>query len=782
MRPWSILAGLMLCLLGSSCSLQRTLPEGEYLYTGAKIKVVPTEKGFATTKLSASYAGLLKQPKPNGKFLGLRWGLRLHNLFHSERGNKFWAWCQRKLGKPPVIYQRQVTEQTQQILANRAFNQGFFEVQVKAEVKQKKRKASVLYLVSVRPPHRISALRNAVSDSVIHRSIDAIQDSSLLRPGEAYQLDLLKRERERITTALRRRGHYLFRSDYLKFRADTLGGGREVQLELVLKPNVDSTHLPRQTIRQIVVYPDLDFDKNRPQARDTLQYDGLTILSSRELLRPAALREAILLRAGQYYSTTDHRATLERLSFLQTYQFVEVQFEAAPQSDSLLDVRIKLRPRQLKTVEGSVGGSLSAGLYAGPEITATYLDRNLFRGAERLRVSFNGQYNFPLVANIASRVQQEIQLALSKPGLIVPFRKRAWPKALVGQTKASFSYSIDRISIPLNGTEDFLREENFTELLAGLRTDPNFAPAVTFNTFDWKLSYLWRRRPAIQHELTPISVVWQAPQYQVDELRRLLVQIFLLDEVAAEDGFFLSLEPMLLYQPAYVYLFDSRLKQWQTHNFYYRGRMAFAANRLLNRDSNIVRANDESQFLQWENDWRYFWRPSAKHTLAGRLAAQFSFPLGEELLLPFFDLYAVGGPNSIRAFPPRRVGPGSVEPTDQTFFFSGTGDLLLEGSLEWRPRISSLLELGFFVDAGNVWLFRGGTRNDELATFRLEDFYRQLAVGTGFGLRFDFQVLLLRTDFGFPLTRPWLPQGQRWVGDRLQLRDAVFNLAFGYAF
>ena len=163
-------------------------------------------------------------------------------------------------------------------------------------------------------------------------------------------------------------------------------------------------------------------------------------------------------------------------------------------------------------------------------------------------------------------------------------------------------------------------------------------------------------------------------------------------------------------------------------------------------------------------------------------SSKFSFPLRNEVLLPFFDLYSVGGPNSIRAFQPRRVGPGSVEPSDQTFFFTGTGDILLEGSLEWRPKINSLVELGFFVDAGNVWLFNGGLRNNDATTFRLDSFYKQLALGAGFGLRFDLEVLLLRLDLGFPMTQPWLPEGQRWVGNKVQFNDAVFNLAFGYSF
>ncbi|MCG8326804.1 MAG: BamA/TamA family outer membrane protein [Chitinophagales bacterium] len=770
---------LSICM---SCSLSRTLPEGEQIYTGAKIKIKKEGKNFSTAELKSTYTSILKTPKPNKKFMGIYWRLRFYNLFHSKKKRKVWMWFQKRLGEPPVIYDEQLTEKTEQLFKNRAFNQGFFNTQVKAVVKKRRRKASVKYHVSVEPPYLLSNLSNGVSDSLIRSQINAIRSTSLLKTGELYKLELLKQERERITTALRQNGHYFFRSSDLKFLADTLNSNHKVGLELVLKENVDSINLLPQTIHRIIVYSDLNFEKKDDLPIDTVEYEGLTIISSRELLRSSTLREAIVLRTGKRYSTNDHRATLQRLSFLQYYQFIDVQFTPSSMSDSLLDVTIKLTPRKVITIEGSIGGSIKAGLYAGPEISLGYLNRNLFRGAEQLRINFSGNYNFPLDVDIASRFEQKATIELSKPGLIIPFKKNRWVEEFIAQTKAAFSFSSDKIKIPLNGTQDFLIEEGFTNLAERLNADTTFAPFIVLDNYDLSLTYQWRYRPEIQHELTPINIVWQAPRYEVEELRRLLIFIFLLSDEDNSEGALLNLEQMFIFKPNYVYRFDSRLKKLRTHNFFYRGKLSVVGNRLLERNSSIVRENAESQFLQWENDWRHYWHFSEKQAFAWRLSTKFSFPFRNEVLLPFFDLYSVGGPNSLRSFQPRQVGPGSVEPSGQTFFFTGTGDILLEGSMEWRPKLTSLLELGFFVDAGNVWLFKGGTRNDDASTFHLDSFYRQLAVGGGFGFRFDFDVLLLRMDLGFPFTKPWLPEGQRWVSDKLQLNDAVFNLAFGYSF
>ena len=152
-------------------------------------------------------------------------------------------------------------------------------------------------------------------------------------------------------------------------------------------------------------------------------------------------------------------------------------------------------------------------------------------------------------------------------------------------------------------------------------------------------------------------------------------------------------------------------------------------------------------------------------------------------------MYEVGGPNSIRAFQPRAVGPGTLPPSNQTFFFTGKGDILIEGNLEWRPKITDLFELGLFFDAGNVWLFKGGLRDSDLATFDFNDFYKELAIGMGIGIRLNFDIMLLRFDFSIPLAKPWLPEGNRWVVDEIALgsrswrrENLLFQFNFGYSF
>jgi outer membrane protein assembly factor BamA len=242
---------------------------------------------------------------------------------------------------------------------------------------------------------------------------------------------------------------------------------------------------------------------------------------------------------------------------------------------------------------------------------------------------------------------------------------------------------------------------------------------------------------------------------------------------------------MLTFKPDYIFLFDSRLERLRRDNYFFRGRLAVASNRVYSSPQGLFDVQDRlSRFVQIESDIRYFSIPNQKNTLALRLLANVSAPLGGEIILPFLDLYTVGGPTSVRAYTLREVGPGGL-PVDSAGlqFFRGRGDIQLETSLEYRYRASSMLELAAFVDAGNVWFFGEDSAGGVEAQFRLERFHRDLAVGAGLGLRFHLSILVLRLDFAAPLADPRLPLGQRWVGNRINsLSDFRFNFAFGYPF
>jgi outer membrane protein insertion porin family len=249
---------------------------------------------------------------------------------------------------------------------------------------------------------------------------------------------------------------------------------------------------------------------------------------------------------------------------------------------------------------------------------------------------------------------------------------------------------------------------------------------------------------------------------------------------------------MLVFQPDYVFQYDSRKIALRRNNYFYRGRFSVAGNYIIKDDLTALDEGELENFItQFENDFRYFYMPRPKHTLAFRFITNVAYPFADKVIFPITDLYSVGGPNSIRAFYPRSLGPGTLDNRTTTQQFSslqGKGDVKIESSLEYRYNVTKYIELALFADAGNVWRINKTAVDDE-TVFNFDTFVDQIALGTGAGLRIDLSYLVFRIDLAFPLIKPWLPEGERWVGNDIRLRDSdwrrenlVLNLAFGYPF
>ena len=764
-----------------SCSIEKTLPEGTYLYRGAKVKIIKPAQEINSKKLAFKSDETIQRPIPNKKKLGILWKLHIYNLFQTKKKKGFASWMQKKLGEPPVIYDDLIQSKTEELLKNKAFNEGFFHAKVSSETKIKKRKLKVLYTLEVNNPYTLQSIENNVSHPFVKEQIEKDRDNSILKVNSSYQLDKLKQERVRILLALKENGYYYFLEEDLKFRADSSINDRKINLELLLKDDVDSSHLVPQSINKITIYI------GNEEKKDTTFYDDIRVLQNDRRIKPQFLRNAISFKAGQKYSITDHKKTIERLTFLQIYKFINIEFIPESNSDTLLNVSITLTPFNRHKVEGALGISLKSQQYLGPEISLGYLNRNTFKGAEKVKFDIRGNYNYPFSANDPSLIEHGISLSLSKPGLVIPFKKNTWTKKLTARTNARFGWEGERINIPLKNLRDILIENELPILIEKLDADSTYSPFIALNVFDFKLEYQWHKKKNIRHQFTPIAFKFQTPKYQEEELRSMLLYLVPQEE-STQDDVLLNLEKMLTLKPSYIFSLNSKDEN-KPLRFSYRNKLAVSVNRLLGGRGFIPREYIESQFFQIEQDFKLYSRFSKKSTLAYHLAFNVSVPFKNQIVLPFTDLYYIGGPNSVRAFAPRTVGPGITPPSQSAFTILGTGDILLESSIEWRHKLTSLFEVGFFLDAGNVWLFGGGTQNNNLAVFRFNDFYKQLAVGTGFGLRFDFSILLIRLDLSIPLVKPWLPEGERWVTKRIALgsstwrkENLAFNFAFGYPF
>ncbi len=780
---------LLILALAASCSTTRTVPEGEYLYTGAEVTVNTPDSTLKTKNLQSQLAREIKQ-RTNRKILGMPIRLWVYNSFGQKSGKKnLGNWIQNTIGEAPKLYDPDATRQIAVNMENQLFNKGFFYPEVKPVLDTTGKKAKVNYEARVLPPYRIDSIQIALDNQFVQAAMRDYAYSEQFTTGKTYQLEVLKQERERISTHLREEGFYYFQPDYLQFVADTMFGERQILLRMEIKEEVEPQFLQPAVIDSIIVFP--DFKYTQTGRKDTIVFQDIVFKYNQLPVNPKVIVNSILVDIGDRYSPTRHRNTLGRLSNLSAYRFVNITYDAPPDHPEKLIMQVYLSESTKHSIEGTAGISWASSNYLGPEVTLTYTNRNTFRGSEKMRIYGRGNFNFPLAGAVNTQNYfEEIKggVEVTRPRIFIPFaEKRKRGNLLRAETNWRLEYERERFRNSLDDPtlQVLIQFFQLTELQEGLARDSTFSPFIAFNTFRFSFGYRWQRQKTIVNELNPLVFEYQPVSFETNDLKTLfqLASAFSGD---LESLFYL--EDMVLYRPEYTFIYDSRLKRKKVHNYFYRGRISPVVNRVLpdNTDDQVIEFFN-NYYVRGENDFRYFLRPgdTDKHTLAFRQVVDITYPLGSDgVFVPFADLYSVGGPNSVRAFRPLDVGPGVTgRDESQVDVLRGKGDIHIEASFEYRYRLTQLFELAAFVDAGNVWLYpRGDQDNDVPGTFRFNKFYQQLAAGTGAGVRLNFGYLVLRLDLAFPINDPARPEGERWVLDNVGFSDANFSLAFGYPF
>ncbi len=759
-------------VFGSGCTGTGRLAEGERLYTGAKIKIKKMDKKWSTKVLKSDLKKAVILPRPNKKILWVRPRLILYYMFKNSREKSFGTFIAYKLGEKPVFYEPNIANRHQELLEERAGNDGYFSVVVDSKAEIKKHKAKIVYQVMVQAARKKIDQINYPSDSsLLTATIAAMQSKSLVKPGAYYQLEDLLAERQRISDTLRNHGWYYFTPDNLLFEADTLHPPGALNLSLRIKPETSARERQRYEVNTISVFPDYDLAKEQAatkKATDTLDLNCPTYVYHHLRTKPSVLNQQIKLRCDRLYSNEAYKSTIYRLLNLNIYKFINIRFDVSPQADSLLDARIYLTPYRPQRVESTVSGIFSAGFYYGARTGVAYSHRNLFGGAEALRLEMNGAYlrtnkdNFAFQDFIVS--DASVRLSLPRFVFLPPKDRRSFSK-----TTFSIRHETNWFKYDL----------------------PELGPfRLSLQRVSGEAGYSWKnqRNGSITQEINPINLGLQFSTINKDLVRQKVIASIPSDTTGTSA----SLLTFLEYKPNYTFSLDERLGPSRRLTHYFRLRLAaqisgYSRNKYLPADYKL--ASPRNFFI--ETDYRQYQKTDARNVLAMRLAVGAGIPLRPGGTIALLDRYIIGGASSVRAFAPRTIGPGAQarDTSNNTLSVSNyTGNLLIESSLEYRISLGRYPELAVFLDAGNIWLTSGPDAT-EASQFRLNRFYRELAVGTGVGLRVNLGFFILRLDVAFPLSKPYLPSGERWVGDQLRFdsnkwrkENLNWNFSFGYPF
>ncbi len=768
---------IALILIFSSCSNTRFLEDGESLYTGADLEIVGDS---ISKKQRQALQSQLEQniiPKPNKSFLGLRPKLYFYNITKEPKNEKgFRHWLKYKVGEKPVLLSDVDIEFNQEILVNYSENKGYFNAKSSADTITKNQKTKVVYELKPQQQYHIHQV-NFPKDSVngIEKEIAQLKDQSLLKVNQPFDLDIIKAERERIDQRLKENGYYYFHPDNIIVKADsTVTTKQEVELFVELKKNTPSIAQQQFTIDKVVVFPDYNLRASRrnqytiPMLQDSLvqyQQGDFYMVSKTNKFKPKVFDRTLYFKSGDIYNRADHNLTLNRLVNLGIFKFVKSEFIISDSTQNKFDAYYYLTPREIQSLRLEVLGRTNSANYGGGEINLNWIHRNLFKGAEQLKTTLFGAFDVqlggPKDANNIFRAG--INSQLSFPRIIAPFKFTS-SSAFVPRTNVQLGYEY------LNRTRLY-----------------------TLHNFTTSFGYLWKENARKEHDLKIMDITLVTPENVTQEFK---------DQIYDAEGNIINptlarvVEKQLIFGPRYTYTYTTTMLP-RTNTIFYKGGLDLSANLTgLISGANVDKGKQKeifnipySQFAKTEHDFRFYHKFTEKSSLATRIIAGVAYPYGNSDYIPFSKQFFVGGSNSIRSFRARTLGPGSYDPRQQnaSFLFDQAGDIKLEMNAEYRMNLFSFLNLGLFVDAGNIWLI-----NDEptLPGGKFtKNFMDEIAVGAGLGLRFDFNILIFRLDLATPIRIPYYEKGDRWTFDKFDFSEKewrkdnlIFNIAIGYPF
>ncbi len=752
--------------LFSSCSNTKYLPQGESLYVKGKVEL-KSDSTFPKKyikPLEEHLEGNLR-PRPNSSILGLRPKLWFYNIARnakSERGIK--GWLKYKVGEPPVLLSDVNRPYNEDLLENRLENLGFFQADVVSDTTIKRRRATVTYFATPNSNYKINEVKFELdSTKTIGKIVMQTRENSLLQETRPYNLDVIKSERERIDNELKEKGFYYSDPDNFLIQVDSTIGDHKVNMYVKLKEETPTQAQEQFHINNIFIYPDYNLSQGDYPlgSRDSSDYyKGYYIVDPDHTYRKFALARTMFFQKGDLYNRRNHNLAISQLVGLGTFKFVKNNFTPVDTGKNLLDVYYYLTPLPKKAVRLEVIGK-TASVYNGSEVNLSWSHRNAFKGAELLRLSVFGGYEFQTGGNVdlnSSFYRYGANARLSFPRLIAPF-EWASTRQFVPHTNINFGY-------------EFMNRRN----------------AYRLNSLSSSFGYSWKESARKEHELNVLDIALVRPG-QINPAYEL--------QIENNPSLRHAIERQFTFGPNYYFTYTNTMEVLRKNTQYFRGGIDLSGNIYgLIRGADYNKGEiykllntDFSQYIKVEADFRNYTRIGLKSQFAARAMVGYGYSYGNSKELPYVKQFYTGGPNSLRAFRAREIGPGSHNPfTDSGLYIPDmTGDIKIEVNAEYRPHLFSIVKGAAFVDAGNIWLLNEDPEKPG-GKFS-KDFLKDLAVGAGVGLRFDLTFLVLRTDLAIPLRIPYLPDGKKWVLNQIDFGNAewrrnnlIFNLAIGYPF
>lgn len=772
MRINNIVVALIAVLGFAGCSTTKNLPEGETLYTGIKRIEINEKDESANGEKTIEEVTAAVSVAPNNSFLGsakyripIPFGLWIYNNFQKyEKG--LGRWIFRKMAATPVTVSSVNPDTRVKIASNLLKDYGYFNGNVTYTVDSTRnpRAVKLSYQIDMGKPYYIDTVLyegfTGRADSLIRKHFD----ERLIHRNDNFDVTRLNEERERLVTLFKNNGYYFFRSEYITFLADTLMRPGYINLKIIPKSNT-----PKEAkTKYIIGKTDINLiGYNGEQPDDSICARDFTVhyFGEKPELRYGVLRKRFLYRSGETYSQLRMNYTQEALARLGVFKFNEFQYTPRNGSDTL-DIKVNSMFDLPYDSELEFNLTTKDTKQTGPGAKFNLSRKNFMRMGASLNLELKGSYEWQTSSTVDGRssvmnsYELGAALSLDFPRLILPWIKNR----------------IDPFRFPSNTNFKVYAEQI------------NRARYFKMLSFGGTVSYSFQPKRSIKHSVTPLNLAFNTLQNSTDEFNQIAAQNPML---------FYSLSDHFIPSQSYTLTYDNSFRK-RKNRLWWENSLTSAGNvtsliyaafgqKFTEKDKKLL-GTPFAQFLKYSSEVRNTIWFNDMHQLAFRAMGGIIWSYGNKTIAPYTEQFYVGGANSIRAFTIRSIGPGRYRPSESNTYsyVDQTGDIKLEANMEYRFRILSKFAGGnlngaVFLDAGNVWLLREDPARPD-AQFTFNHFFDSIALGTGAGIRYDLDFLVLRLDLGIALHVPY-DTGKKGYYNIPRFKDGMgLHFAIGYPF
>lgn len=741
----------------SSCSTTRRIPDGEQLYVGLKkVEISAYDKEKVPEGVASQLNEAVAVAPNNAIFKSpyYRWpfpvGLWVYNNWDNPpKGLKHKLY--EKLVAQPVLVSDVRPNLRAKMMDEILDNNGYFRGHADYEVIDQKnpKKAKISYKVLTGPAYTLDSIWLLPDTCRLNHLIDSIASRDpYLRPGVRYSTDSLSAVRTRVANKLRNRGYYFFKPEFIEYLADSVAKPLSIDLRMALASNVAKPLLQCYTVGDVTVRVFRNKGGGTPDTIQTSRGTLIQMMPSR--LRQKLIPECVTLRKGRVFSVRSMNSTQTRFARLGIFNAININ--VLPDSGQVLNVDIDCTFDTPLEATVELNASSKSNSYIGPGMKVGITNRNIFGGGEQFNVTLTGSYEWQTgkgSSSVFNSYEYGISTSLSVPRLLAP----------------GF---IKRRNRNLNWTRFTLNFEMLNR--------PHYFKMAQFN---FSFNYDWQSSRYSSHTLTPFKLTYTNLLHTTEAFDSI---------TGANPAIALSFRSQYIPQLSYTYTYDRQFDSDNGINWQFTvqeaGNLFWSVYELAGKHGEKeLFGTPFSQFVKGQTQLVYNRRLWGDNWLVSRVLVGAAHAYGNGKEVPYAEQFYVGGANSIRAFTVRSLGPGSYRPPEDVrdSYFDQTGTFKFEANVEYRFPIIGPLHGAVFMDAGNVWLLK----NDPLrpgGQLKASSFLRDLALGTGVGLRFDIGMLVVRGDLGIGIHAPYDTGKSGYYNMESFKKSLAFHLAIGYPF